>query len=172
MHKKYKILLIIVPIVLILDQITKYLAIVNLKSGKTITVIDGFFNFIYRENKGAAWSFLADTSDSFRVPFFMILTIGAILLVLYMITKLTDKQKLLHFAFPLIVGGASGNLTDRFTNGAVIDFIDWHVGVHHWPTFNVADMALVMAMVLLGLEVIISAINDYKLSKKGEKNEN
>lgn len=172
MHKKYKILLIIVPVVLFLDQITKYWVIKNLKPNNNITVIKGYFNFIYRENKGAAWSFLADTHDSFRIPFFMILTIGAILLVLFMITKLTDEQKLLQFAFPLIVGGAGGNLSDRFTNGAVVDFIDWHINVHHWPTFNIADTSLVIAMVLLGLEVIISGIKEHKNRKLGKTNEN
>ncbi len=172
MQKKYKILLIIVPLVLFLDQITKYWAIKNLKPYNNITVIKGYFNLIYRENKGAAWSFLADTHDSFRIPFFMILTIGAILLVLFMITRLTDEQKLLWFAFPLIVGGAGGNLSDRFTNGAVVDFIDWHVGVHHWPTFNIADVSLVIAMTLLGLEVLISGVKDYKNKKTEQANEN
>ena len=176
MHKKYKILLIIVPIILFLDQITKYWAIKNLKPSNNIIVIKGYFNFIYRENKGAAWSFLADTHDSFRIPFFMILTIAAILLVLFMITKLTDEQKLLQFAFPLIVAGAGGNLTDRFTNGAVVDFIDWHIAAHHWPTFNMADVSLVIAMILLGIELIISTINESKNKNKenptGENNEN
>jgi len=172
MHKKYKILLIIVPVVLFLDQLTKYWAISNLKPNNKIVVIDGFFNFIYRENKGAAWSFLADTHDSFRIPFFMTLTIGAILLVLFMITKLTDEQKLLQFAFPLIVGGAGGNLMDRFTNGAVVDFIDWHIGVHHWPTFNIADVSLVFAMTFLGLEVIITGIKEHKEKKLEKTDEN
>jgi len=162
MQKKYKLLLFIVPIVITLDQITKYWAIVNLKSGKNITVIDGYFNFIYRENKGAAWSFLANTKDSFRIPFFMTVTIGAILLVLFMIYKLKEEQKILQVVFPLIVAGATGNLLDRFTNGAVVDFIDWHIGVHHWPTFNIADVSLVAAMVLLGLELILTTINDFK----------
>ena len=164
MQKKYKLLLFIAPLVIILDQITKYYAI-SLKSGKVVTVIDGYFNFIYRENKGAAWSFLADTKDSFRIPFFMTVTIGAILLVLFMIYKLEENQKILKVVFPLIVGGATGNLLDRFTNGAVIDFIDWHIGVHHWPTFNIADIALVSAMVLLGLEVILSIKKDFNEKK-------
>jgi len=165
MQKKYKLLLFIAPIVIILDQITKYYAM-SLKSGKVITVIDGYFNFIYRENKGAAWSFLADTKDSFRVPFFFTITIAAIILVLFMIYKLEENQNILRVVFPLIIGGATGNLLDRITNGAVIDFIDWHIGVHHWPTFNIADVAISIGM---GLIVIDFIIHRKEYAEKEEK---
>ena len=154
--KKYKFILIISPIILILDQLTKYWAVTSLKGKEETSVITGYFDFIFRENKGAAWSFLADQPDSFRVPFFIIAIIIALVIVFFLYKNLEDNQILLKVAFASIIGGALGNLSDRFFRGAVVDFIDWHYKeVYHWPTFNIADVGLVIAMVLIAYEAFI-----------------
>ena len=154
--KKYKYILIISPIILILDQLTKSWAVSTLKGKEEISVITGYFDFIFRQNKGAAWSFLADKPDSFRVPFFIIAIIVALAVVLFLYKNLKDDQIILKIAFSSIIGGALGNLSDRFFRGAVVDFIDWHYKeVYHWPTFNIADVGLVIAMFLIAYEAFI-----------------
>ena len=55
----------------------------------------------------------------------------------------------------MIIGGASGNLTDRVLYGYVIDFIDWHVGTFHWPAFNVADSGITVGIFILGAELLL-----------------
>ena len=108
-------------------------------------------------NTGAAFGIGANAESSL-VP--LILNIGAIgvffVVVAYSIrAALTDR--LLQTALHLILGGAIGNLIDRFRLGYVVDFLDVFVTVggrtHHWPAFNVADSAICIGIVLLFLDM-------------------
>jgi signal peptidase II len=174
---KHIILAITVPVVAILDQLTKMWANSALKPlaeeaearNRFVTVIDGFFRFRYAENTGAAWSLFRDTSASFRVPFFIIVTLLAIGFIFWFYRRLEPKQRLLALAVSLLLGGAVGNLIDRIRFGYVVDFVDWYVsfsgklnlglftieaGEKHWPTFNVADAAITVGIVLLMVEML------------------
>jgi signal peptidase II len=159
--------MITVAFVIIADQITKFLAVANLSrllpNGDHVpdhvaTVIDGFFRFKYAENTGAAWSLFKDASAGFRIPFFIIITLVAIGFIVWFYRKIDAKQKLLALAISSILGGALGNLIDRIRMGYVVDFIDWYItvdsGEKHWPTFNVADAAITVGVVLLMIEMI------------------
>jgi signal peptidase II len=123
---------------------------------REIVVIDGFWTYHYAENRGAAWSMLANLPDALRLPFFLLTTVGAIGFILWYFRKVPRDKKLLASALVLIFGGAIGNLIDRMYLGYVIDFIHWYAGDYHWPTFNVADSAITSGAVLLLLDVLFS----------------
>jgi signal peptidase II len=175
---KNLILAVTVPLVVIADQVTKALAVAYLKplsfeanpADRFVTVIDGFWRFKFAENTGAAWGLFRNTSAGFRVPFFIIVSLLAIVFIVWFFRRLEPKQKLLPLAVSLVLGGALGNLIDRALAGKVVDFIDWFItfdspvnfglftveaGQKHWPTFNVADAAISVGVVLLVIEMFV-----------------
>lgn len=129
-------------------------------------LIPGFWNFKYVENPGAAWGFLADADERFRIPFFHVVSLIALALVGWFFHHVPRDQHRLRVALTLIVGGAVGNYIDRLLHGYVIDFIDWHVGGRHFPTFNVADSALTVGVSLLLLDMIITTIRERQQLKQ------
>lgn len=130
---------------------------------KVIKVTD-WFNYRLVGNKGAAWGIFKDLPEGLRVPFFAVLSAVALVVLLVVYYK-SHGQKLLQTALVLICGGAIGNLIDRLQIGYVIDFIDWHIGVHHWPTFNVADISISVGVGLMIIDMIKQMIAEYKAVK-------
>lgn len=136
-------------IILLLDQLTKYLATAYLSTKGSITLIAGLLNFTYVRNKGAAFGLLAGTSASFRIPFFLGITALAFFLLWRFYGRIPPKGWRLTVAVSLVFSGALGNLVDRAAKGEVVDFIDLHWGVYHWPAFNLADTAITIGAALL-----------------------
>ena len=122
-------------------------------------VIDDYWHFRYVENPGAAWGLFASMSESFRRPFFHLVSLVALGFILYLYVQLKPEQRGLSWALALVAGGAVGNFVDRVLRGYVIDFIDWHwrnqPGMH-WPTFNVADAAICVGVGMLVLDSLRS----------------
>ena len=145
-------------VVLLLDQITKHMVIDNMTLYQRIEVMP-FFNFYYIQNLGAAFGFLDDQPGWQRWFFATVTTLVSIGIV-YWLGKLKANQKLLTIALVLVLGGALGNLYDRVVYGYVIDFIDWHVMGKHWPSFNIADMAISFGAMLLILDTLINPESD------------
>lgn len=83
---------------------------------------------------------------------YTVLTVGISCFVLYMLCRTKCPKERLAFTF--ILAGAIGNIIDRLRFGAVIDFIDLHVGGHHWPAFNIADAAISCSVLWLGLQFL------------------
>lgn len=154
LKKKYTLFVIPVGIILLLDQVTKIYVMSHMSLHDSITVIDGFFNITYIRNPGAAFGFLADSSPAFRSIFFVGVAIIAIIMILYLIKKISDEKLLLTFCLSLILGGAVGNLIDRVRFGEVIDFLDFYLFSYHWPAFNVADSAITVGAIILVLEMV------------------
>ena len=164
---KNLLLAVTVPLVVIADQVTKVLAVSYLRplvaelqpSDRFDSVIDGFFRLKYAENPGAAWGLLRNASPTFRIPFFIIVSLLAIGLIVWFFRRIEPHKKLLPLAVSLVLGGALGNLVDRVRMGKVVDFVDWFITIggeeKHWPTFNVADAAITVGVVLLILEMFI-----------------
>jgi signal peptidase II len=175
--KRYINLILTVALVVVCDQITKLWAMANLKSliqegsptERFITVIDGFFRLHYIENPGASWGLLRDASPEFRIPFFVGVSLAAIVFILWYFKKLGPNHRLQAFSISLILGGALGNLIDRIRFGKVVDFIQWYFvvekpvnlgvftiepGEKYWPTFNIADMAITIGVILLLVEML------------------
>lgn len=131
------------------------------------TVIDGFWTFHYRENRGAAFSLLAKVPSEVRVPFFVLTTLLALGFMANYLRKLGPEKKVLSAALILVAGGAVGNLLDRLYLGYVIDFIHWYAGKYSWPTFNVADSAITVGAVLLAIDAIFSRDAKTDKAKQG-----
>jgi signal peptidase II len=153
MKKKFLILLLLTPVLLIVDQLTKLYIDRTMKLYQSIPVIDGLFSITYLRNKGAAFSFLADAS--WRLPFFILVSFIAVAAILFAFNKLRDDQHLAVFSLTMILSGAVGNLIDRLRLGEVIDFLDVYWKSHHWPAFNVADSAICVGVALLALDMFL-----------------
>ena len=131
--------LVIAIVTLLLDQLTKWSALNNLRLGVPEPVLP-FMNWLLLFNPGAAFSFLAQSSGWQRW-FFTVLGLAASAYILWLLRKSLD-DKMLCWALSLILGGALGNVLDRIMYGAVVDFIDLHYANWHWPAFNIADSAI------------------------------
>jgi signal peptidase II len=127
---------------------------------RMIPLVDGFLRFVYAENPGAAWSFMAEASAAFRFWFFSVVSSFAILLLFFLGLFQAPAQSLTIYAYSLILGGAIGNLMDRLNTNFVIDFIDMYWRTHHWPTYNIADMGISVGVTLLILEQLFFAPTD------------
>ncbi len=149
--QRYYTLSIISLIILVLDQATKLYVDANFRLHETVPVIRNFFHLTYVRNKGAAFGILSD--NAVRIPFFITVSIVAMLGILWYIKSLRDNQKLAYFSLSLVFSGALGNLIDRIRLGEVIDFIDVFWQRHHWPAFNVADSAITIGVALLFIEM-------------------
>lgn len=150
----------IAGVVLLLDQVTKFIVMRRIAMFEVITVIPGFFNLTYVRNRGAAFGMLAGVPGIWRSVFFIIVTVIAVAAIVLLIRK--TSERLLVAAFSLIAGGALGNLIDRVRWGEVVDFIDWYVRSHHWPTFNIADSAITVGVGLLVIDMVFTkkTVND------------
>jgi len=140
-------------VIIILDAVTKWLVSANITLHDAITVVPNLFSIVHVRNTGAAFGIGAN-AESQVVP--LLLNSGAILVFLIVVayalrTPITDRT--LQTGLHLILGGAIGNLVDRFRFGYVVDFLDVYVRDHHWPAFNVADSAICIGIALLFLDM-------------------
>lgn len=148
--KRIKIYSIVVTILVLCDQITKFWAIHRFKNSFPITYFNDFFRFEYAENTGAFLSFGANFSEFWRIAFFVILTgifIG--FSIYYILTKKLSTLSQIGFVF--IISGGIGNLIDRSFRGYVVDFMNMGIGSLRTGIFNIADMAIVLGIVMLFL---------------------
>jgi len=143
---------------LALDLFTKYLAKHYISPWKPLEVIPGFFNLVYTENTGAAFSLLAGAfagNEGGQGFMMAALAFVALLPFIYFYVKARPGDKLLLASLGLIWGGALGNIHDRLHWGAVVDFLDFYLGDRHWPAFNVADIAICVGAGLLALSILL-----------------
>lgn len=138
-----------------LDQWSKHWMEQWLRDRHVVEVLP-WFNFALAHNPGAAFS-LFTSHSSWQHPILALISIVASLALIEVLRRSTaDRFRLLVWS--LILGGAAGNLIDRVFIGVVTDFIDWHVGSWHWPTFNLADSAICLGVgLLLGQELLFSS---------------
>ena len=152
--RKILILLGVVLFLVILDQWTKQRVHHGFRLGESLPLIEGILNFTYVRNTGAAFGLLATADPSFRVPFFLLMPVIALVAIGYVFRKLPAEDVRGSTALALVVSGALGNLIDRVVYGFVIDFIDFHwQGQVHFPAFNVADSAICIGVGLLMLDM-------------------
>jgi len=189
---KWKLLALLAGLWVVADQVTKYLAVEHLTAAfiaaRAHTFPDKVSAFVeqkellerglanpvpvtvtplwqhrYTQNRGAAWGVLSGAGEQFRVPFFYLVSIAAVIFIFSYYRKLRTEQRYLQIALALVLGGAIGNAIDRVLRGYVIDFIDWHwFDPHwlrpslHWPTFNVADSGITVGLAMLFLEMLFA----------------
>lgn len=164
---------IVAAVSLVADVVTKAWAelTLNQRGFQPIEVIDDHVNIILAYNRGGAWGLLQDAPEVVRKPFFLGVSVAAILFIVSLYGRLTPSQRALRWGLPLVLGGALGNLSDRITRSQVIDFIDyradWVMSMNelvrryvrdwtltdHWPTFNVADIAICVGVGLMAVDM-------------------
>ena len=140
--------------VLLLDRTTKWAIAQTIPLEDAINIIPGFFRLTHLENTGAAFSLFADSPSPFRTTLLIVFSLAALAVVSFLLWK---DRRVFHsgtLALSLILGGAVGNLWDRLFDGRVTDFLDFYIGVHHWPPFNVADSAIVVGALLLFMRML------------------
>jgi signal peptidase II len=139
--------------ILLADQGSKRYIILTVELNAGFEAIPGFLNIVHVRNPGAAWGFLANFDSGVRTPFFLVISASAVAITIWIVLfKNLTLLPLLGLAF--FCGGALGNLADRFNYGEVIDFLDFHIGVYHWPAFNVADTALCLGTAFFFIQFI------------------
>jgi signal peptidase II len=142
--------ILIVFIGLVIDRITKIWALSRLTEGRDIVIVKDLFSFSYLENRGAAFGIFQN-----KVLLLSIVTSVVILGMIYYLVKYRPSSKLLKYSLALIIGGAIGNLIDRFVYKYVVDFILLHYkDVYYFPTFNVADMMVVCGTFLFAICIL------------------
>lgn len=147
-----RLITILAGLVILVDQLTKWLVNQYLGLNEYLVVIPNFFDLVNIRNRGAAFGFLNQDSDW---QFWLFL--GAAILatgIIYSLAKSAkDDDWPLFIGLGLVLGGALGNLIDRIRLRAVIDFLDFYMSNWHWPAFNVADVAICLGalFVLLSL---------------------
>lgn len=149
---KYKIFAFITISGIIADQVTKIYIDKSMKLFDSIAVIPNLFSITYLRNKGAAFSFLSNAS--WRLPFFIGISMVALIAIILFYRKIEESQKLPQIGLSMIFSGAIGNLIDRVRMGEVIDFLDVYWKSHHWPAFNVADSLICVGVGFMLLDTL------------------
>lgn len=130
-------------VVFALDQLTKYAAERWLRPGEPQSVVDGFFNLRLAYNPGVAFSFLGD-AGGWQRWLFIAVALGISAWLVVWLHQHDRPERITPTGLALLIGGAIGNVADRIapSRTMVVDFLDFYVGRYHWPTFNVADIAI------------------------------
>ena len=140
----------------ILDQLTKFQAVVKLRNGSPFVIIDGVFELRYLENQSAAFGFdiVSFFQKIFKIKYFTIVTIAVVILLMIFYSRIPQTKRFLGINLILIffVAGAIGNLIDRIVNNYVVDF--FYFKLINFPIFNVADIYVTVAafaFIILGI---------------------
>ncbi|MGM5482193.1 MAG: signal peptidase II [Nanobdellota archaeon] len=136
---KLRFAIIVIFSVLIFDQLTKFFLQRALFMGREIKLLGDFFKLRLTFNTGAAFSILLDSN-------MLLIFLSGIILTLLLFYLYKEKDK--RFPIGLVIGGALGNLIDRFVYGAVVDFVDIWI----WPVFNFADVAISIGVIFLVID--------------------
>jgi len=166
MKRKYWILLVVFSWVLVVDQWTKHAVQQNLAPYQKVEVIRGFFDLTHVRNTGGAFGILAGEKGGTGSLLFVVVSLIAIGSILFLFKKMKEDEESLALSLSLVLGGAIGNLFDRFRYGEVIDFLDFHMASFHWPAFNVADSAICLGIGLMAFELLI---RDHKRKSTGSQ---
>ena len=138
----------------IADVVTKEIVQATFAYGERLSVTSSF-NLVFVRNPGAAFSFLADAGGWQNGALLALSVIVAAALTIMLIRK--PMQRLSAFGFAAVLGGALGNVIDRVRHGAVVDWLDFHLGVWHWPAFNLADVGITLGAAALIVDAMVSA---------------
>ena len=152
--RKYHI--IIATLVVLIDRMTKWLIAEKIMLHDSVDVIPGLFRLTHVQNEGAAFGLFSESPSEFKVGMLILFSVAALAVVSALLWKNGNAMNATAVALSLVFGGALGNLWDRVAAGRVIDFLDFYLGSHHWPAFNVADSAIVVGALLLLSEIFLA----------------
>jgi signal peptidase II len=145
--------------VVLADRASKAWFELHTPEGWRREVIHNFIYLVHSRNPGIAFSFFADSSSHWTrilLIFGSLVVIGALA---WLFVTSRGGSALSFAGFALLLGGATGNVTDRIVHGAVTDFFEVLIGTYHWPAFNVADTAITIGAALIILDVLFGPKN-------------
>ena len=145
----------VMVLVIVADFASKQWIMAHMQLHETRALLPSL-NLFYAHNYGAAFSFLAD-KGGWQRWFFAGIAIAIAIVLVVMMYRNRASQRMTNIAYALIIGGALGNLLDRFWHGFVVDFIDFYVGDWHFATFNIADCGVCIGAALVILEGFIAS---------------
>lgn len=155
--KKWKLSALVSAVVLVLDQLTKYLIREHMALFGKLGVLP-FLDIVHYRNRGAAFGMLDSIGEGLRLPLFVAIFLTAITVIVIFLRKLPESNRLLILSLSLIMGGAVGNSIDRIRLGYVTDFIDLHwfgSPTLHWAAFNIADSAISIGVTIVLIDTLI-----------------
>jgi signal peptidase II len=161
--RKYHI--IIAGLIVLCDRMTKWLVAQKITLNDSVDVIPGLFRLTHVQNEGAAFGLFAEYPSEWKVAMLILFSIAALAVVSALLWKNGNALNATAIALSLVFGGALGNLWDRLLNKHVIDFLDFYVGSHHWPAFNIADSAIVVGALLLLSEIFLAPQEEKAVSQ-------
>jgi len=135
--------------VFLLDRLTKWIVETRVSDSAVYRVIPGIFEIVRSENRGVAFGILNDSASGWRTLLLVAASLVAVVAISIVLWGAARLDRISIFALALILGGAAGNLYDRMLAGRVTDFLQVYLGSYPWPTFNVADSAIVIGSGLL-----------------------
>ncbi len=147
--------LVLALLVFALDQISKPLILSVFADGARAIEVTSFFNLVLVYNRGVSFGLLSN--DNPFGPYLLAALAIGIAVAIYHFLMRKAETRLMIMACGLVIGGAFGNALDRLLYGAVVDFLDLHIGGYHWPAFNVADCAIVVGAVLIAVDGLFGA---------------
>jgi len=139
----------IAVLIILLDQVTKWLIVAKMQFGESITVIKDFLYITSHRNRGAAWGILQG-----QMWLFYAITVVVIIGIIYYMQKAAKGKPMLGISLALMLGGAIGNFIDRVVRKEVVDFIHTFIFSYNFPVFNVADSSLVIGVALLMIQML------------------
>ena len=139
----FRFAILLIALVIVGDQFTKWLIMTEVMQPPRVIPILPFLNIVMAWNTGVSFSMLADSGPMLLAGLAILVSLG----LLFMLTR--EPYRLPAYGYSLVIGGALGNVIDRFRYGAVFDFIDFYVGDWHFPAFNMADSAITIGVALL-----------------------
>lgn len=140
--RMFFLLIIVILITVFCDQISKVWASYNLNMVKPVNILGDYLKVVLRHNYGMIWGIPLRNS----IVYYVLPVIG-IIVIFFLAFR--AKVKFLIIAYGLIIGGALGNLIDRLRLGYVIDYIDMGIKNARWPTYNLADLAIVIGLIMI-----------------------
>jgi signal peptidase II len=135
-------------LVILLDQITKWLIVSRMEYGESIQIIDNILYITSHRNRGAAWGILQG-----QMWLFYVITLIVIVGIIIYIQKAAKNKWLMGLSLSLMLGGAIGNFIDRVVRKEVVDFIHTFIFGYNFPVFNIADSALCIGVILLMIQM-------------------
>ena len=154
--RRLRLLVIVVAVVLALDLWSKALALQHLSPIYPKKIIDGFFSLTLVMNSGVAFGVFSGIESSLKAYLLLLLSGVTVGLVIFYYFYEKSLQFTACFALALIVGGAFGNMIDRWRFHKVVDFLDFYWHGYHWPAFNVADCAISVGVTILLLDALLN----------------
>lgn len=146
---KIKICSILIFVLILADQITKFWVLDNIDPMSPVSVVPGFFNLVLVYNPGVAFGFMSNWDSIYRIAVISLISVFAVSFLLYLYFESYRESFYGSMAIVLILSGAIGNIIDRVRLSMVVDFLDFYISGWHWPAFNLADSYICIGVGIL-----------------------